>query len=200
MSLTLPPKQEFEMAPQGTHIATCYQVIDLGSQISEFNGEKKIHRKVRISWELSSELMKDGRPFSVNKTYNLSSNDKSSLVIDINAWRGKPFTTEEFGSFDLTKLLGKSCMLQVMYNESKGKTYANVKAVMALPKGQASTPLTNPAVGFSLGDFNQSVFDGLTDYLKQMIMASPEFKELKGIDDGNHGQEISEMPTEECPF
>jgi len=197
MSITLPKQNEFETAPQGTHFATCFQVIDLGSQISEFNGEKKVHRKLRMAWELPDELMKDGRPFSVNKSYNLSSNEKATLVVDVNSWRGRPFTTEEFGSFDLTILVGKSCLLQVVWKESKGKTFANVGAVMALPKGQTSKTLINPPVKFSLDNFDQAVFDGLSEYLRTTISASPEYKQLKGTNDA----EVNEAPaSEEAPF
>ena len=62
---------DFERAPEGTHLARCYQIIDLGTQHSEYYG--KSSRKVLIGWELSDEHMTDGRPFAVSTRWNSAS-------------------------------------------------------------------------------------------------------------------------------
>lgn len=182
MPIIMPEQKTFETTPSGTHIATCYQVIDLGSQISDFTndkGERDIHRKIRFAWELPSALMKDGRPFAIGKDYNLSSNEKATLVKDVNAWRGKPFTPAEFGAFDLENLIGKSCLLQVEEKISKkGKPYTKVGSILALPSGQKSSPLVNKPLKFSLANFDRDAFNLIPEYWQNMIKSSPEYKEL----------------------
>lgn len=201
--LTLPEQQKFEETPAGTHIAVCFQIIDLGSQISAFKdakGEHKVNHKIRVGWELSNEHMKDGRPFAVGKDYTLSSNDRSNLVSDINAWRGKPFTTEEFGSFDISKLLGKACMLQVENTEKDGKIRSKVKGVMAMPKGAVSPVAQNPMVKFDLSNFDQTVYDALPEWIRKIIASSPEYIELHGSGEPSNAESANYDQREEIPF
>jgi hypothetical protein len=202
MPIIMPEQQTFEKAPSGSHIATCYQIVDLGSQISPFTddkGEHKVSRKIRIVWELPNALMADGRPFTIGKEYTFSSSEKSNLVTDINAWRGKPFTPAEFGAFDIEKLIGKSCFLQVTDATSKqGKPYTKVNAIMALPSGQSSTPLINKPLAFSLSTFDKATFESLPDYWRNMIAASPEYKQITGNETGQNDP-MPEM-EEEAPF
>lgn len=200
--LTLPEQKAFEVTPTGTHIAVCIKVIDLGTQIATYkqpDGSHKVNREVRIEWELPNKKMKDGRPFGVNKKYTLSSNEKSNLVTDVNAWRGRPFTPAEFGAFDLSKLLGKGCMLQVVHKDVAGKIYSNVKGVMALPEGTTVPPPENPLVKFDLSNFDQTVFDGLSDYLKKIISSSPEYKEIHG-DEQPSNAESADYEQDAIPF
>lgn len=183
MPILMPSEQQsFENAPLGSHIATLYQVIDLGTQINDYNpADKKIQRQVMFTWELPNTKMKDGRPFSINKTYTLSSHEKANLVNDINAWRGRAFTPAEFGAFDIEKLIGKSCFLQVIEKTSKkGKVYSKVGAIMALPAGQQSIVLINKPLAFSLANFNQEIFNSIPEYWRTMIAASPEYREIIG--------------------
>lgn len=196
--LVLPKQNEYEQAPIGVHTATCYQVIDLGSQIKEFNGEKKVNREIRVTWELPEALMADGKPFSISKFYTYSSHEKSNLLKDLNAWRGKPFTKEDFGTFDLTKLLGKSCNIQISHTE-KGK--AKVSTVMALKAGEKAPALVNKPLWLSLDKFDQTVFDSLSEFLRTTIAASPEYRELKGMKHEAYEQvEVEHYPDESIPF
>jgi hypothetical protein len=181
MSLTLPPKsQEFATTPAGNHLATCYRVIDLGTQKGEWKGKPTIKHKIMVSWELPDEMMEDGRPFSMHQRYTLSSSDRATLRQHLESWRGKGFTDEEFGTFDLGKLLGHSCLLNIVHEAKGDRTYANIASVGALPKGMTTRPLVNAPVYFSLGDFKQEIYDGLSDSLKALIALSPEYQELKG--------------------
>jgi hypothetical protein len=202
MPIILPEQKTFEQTPAGSHIATCYQILDLGSQISDFandKGERKVNHMIRLVWELPNAKMADGRPFSIGKDYNFSSNEKSNLVNDINAWRGKPFTPAEFGAFDIEKLIAKSCFLQVVEATSKkGKPYSKVNAIMALPAGQTNQSLINKPLAFSLSTFDKEIFDSIPEYWRNMIAASPEYKQLTGHEDVQNGP----MPelSDDIPF
>lgn len=143
---------DYELAPEGTHVARCYQVIDLGVQPSELYGDK---HKVRIAWELCDEMREgDGKPFSVSKNYTLSLHEKAALRKDLEAWRGKAFAPDEIAAFDLEKLAGLACMVTVQHRKSADgtRTYANVVAVSALPKRMTAPDGVNPLLVFNLTD------------------------------------------------
>lgn len=183
MPIVLPKesKLEFELPPAGTHVATCYRVVDLGTQITDWMGQTKTQHKILIGWEMPDETMTDGRPFSMQKRYTLSSHEKATLRLHLEAWRGKAFTEGEFGSFDLGSLIHMSCLLNVKHTTKETKTYADIGGIMKLPKGTVSPALINAPVYFSLDNFEQSVFDSLSDNLRETIMKSPEYREAKGV-------------------
>lgn len=192
MPLPLPEASDFELTPAGSHVAICYRIIDLGTQIIEFNGETKRQHKIMIGWELTNEPMLDGRPFSINKRYTYSSSDKSTLRKDLESWRGKPFSKEDFGKFDIFKLIGIPCMLGVVHAERNGKTYSNITSIMRLPKGMEAPKLVNPPVQFNIAEFNQDIYDSFSDNLKGLIAKSPEYARVKGLD--SHEPNTSDEP------
>lgn len=92
---TLLPKEtggDFERVPAGTYPATCYRLIELGTQQVEWQGTIKHQFKIMLSWEIGDERMGDGRPFTVHQHYTLSASDKPKLRQDLESWRGVPFT------------------------------------------------------------------------------------------------------------
>ena len=99
-------KADFEMCPAGAHLAVCYQVIDLGTQLTNYQGKEKQQRKVFIGWELPNELMEDGRPFVVGKRYTFSSYERATLRMHLESWRGSKFSDDEISGFNIRNLLG----------------------------------------------------------------------------------------------
>lgn len=185
MSLKLPPKEkEFEMTPADTHLAVCYRLIDLGTQQSEWSGKIMRQHKIMLSWELPNALMNEGenagKPFSFHQRYTYSSSDMSNLRQDLEAWRGVPFSDADFEKFDLGNLLDKGCLIGIVHESKNGKTYANKSSIMKLPKGMTVPPLVNKTVNFDLGEFDQTVYDSLSDGIKAIIAKSPEYQTLKG--------------------
>lgn len=173
---------DFTPPPAGTHIAICHRVIDLGTQVVEWQGKKKHQRKIMLSWEIPEEKMEDGRPFTVSKRYTLSSSDKSTLRHHLEAWRGKKFTDADFGpgGFDIKNVLKAPCVLGIVHQEKDGKTYANISALGKLPKGTIAPEPSNAALYFSLDEPNWEIYQALSDGLKQTIAASPEYQRLMG--------------------
>ena len=161
----------FESPEPGSYPATCYKLIDLGTQESEYQGKAIKRRQVIIGWELA-EKMSTGDPFVVSAFYTASLSEKSKLRPILESWRGASFTAEELEGFDLGKLLGKSCLVSLVIND-KGKT--RVSTAMKLPKGVSGPVLVNKVVHFDLDKFDQVVFDSLSDKLKDMIKRSPEY-------------------------
>ena len=129
--------------------------------------------------------MQDGSeaPLQISKRYTLSLNEKAALRKDLAAWRGKDFTAEELKGFDIAKLLGAYCMLNVVHEQSMDgqKTYANVASITPLPsalnknKPKSSTPL----VQFDLDSFEQAGYDALPAFLQKAIAESVEYRALQ---------------------
>lgn len=132
---------DFKLCPAGTHIGICNLIADLGLQ-KTFYGDK---HKVYIRFEIPDERVeytKDGKtisgPMSVGLTVSPSLSKKATLRSLLESWRGREFTKEELEGFDLFKVLGAPCQVVVIHQKAdNGNTYANIKALVPLPKGMA---------------------------------------------------------------
>ena len=127
------PESSFMPCPEGLHQSVCVDVVDLGLQKGQF-GEK---HKVELRWQTDETLIDgrdgaiDARRFELRKWYTLSLHEKASLRKDLECWRGRKFSEQELAGFDLEKLLGVNCQLQVIHNiTDDGKTYDNVQAIV----------------------------------------------------------------------
>ena len=210
MHLPKPDGGNFTPVPPGNHIAICYRFIDMGTQLVEWKGAKKTQRKVLISWELPTELMTEGemagKPFTIGRRYTWSMSEKANLRHDLESWRGKAFTEEDFSGpkrFDVKNILGKPCLLSIVQESKEGTTYSNIKSVASIPKGMTAPDPINPPVYFSLEKelFDNATLDGLSDKLKETIKATPEYKEI--IDGTTHKTEHNGDPRDlddEIPF
>jgi hypothetical protein len=175
MSLTATDKgnAEFEMTPEGSYVARCYKIIDMGTQTTTGQYGIKDQHKVMVSWELLDDpKMQDGRPFSVSQFYTVSLHEKAKLRADLEAWRGKKFTAKELEGFDLGSVIGAYCMIQVVHDET-GK-YANVQAIMSY-KGEKPAPV-NPNVVFDIDNPDMDIFNALSDNMKAKITSAPEWR------------------------
>ncbi|MFA6152935.1 MAG: hypothetical protein WC716_16555 [Chitinophagaceae bacterium] len=143
----------FEPTPLGMQQAVCAYVNDIGFQEGEYQGKKNIRHQIIISWELA-EKMSDGRPFMVSGWYTLSLNEKATLRHILESWRSKEFTEEELKGFDLTKLIGKNCFLNLVKN-SKGK--AKIQAVTPMPKNMPAIAIQNPEMSQKMQEFIASM-------------------------------------------
>lgn len=204
MSLPMPTRgADFEMCPEGSHVAVCYRVIDLGTQDTTYLGAAKRKHLILISWELPHEPMNDGRPFTISKRYTYSSDPKANLRKDLESWRGQAFTDADLGEFDIGRLVGVGCMINVMHAEKGEKTYTNVTAIMRLPKGTKAPELFNPRLCLSLSDrpFDYAGFDTLSDGLKDMIRKAPEYvAAVEGRDPSGVAGEEPPPPTGEGDY
>lgn len=128
--------KNFAPAPAGVHQAVCVDVVDMGVLEVKWGGEVKKQHKVRLVWQID-EAMESGDRYIVQKRYTLSLHEKSNLRKELESWRGRAFTPDELKGFDLEKLIGINCFLNVVQTEKDGTTYANVASVMPLKKGMA---------------------------------------------------------------
>jgi len=171
----------FEKPDPGTYVARCISVIDLGTHYSQrwdYNS-----RKALIEWELIGER-RDGTLLTIGSFYTVSLGEKAYLRKDLESWRGRPFTPEELKGFDIESVLGAPCLVNVVHNDSNGKTYANVSTVMAPQKGQQIPEPETKLTKFSLENPDWRVYESLRDGLKKKIMDSDEYKALTLDGDG----------------
>ena len=165
---------DFKQAETGSCIGRCYQIIDLGHQEQEYEGQKSIKHQVLISWELpTQDRLEDGQPMSIGKFYTLSLHPKSNLGADLVSWRGKSFTPEEEAGFDISKLIGVPAFLSIVDKNGKSR----VGSVMAVPKNMDVPEAINAPVIFDMENYvkgDSSVFDGLSEGLQGIILKAKE--------------------------
>lgn len=168
---------DFEICPSGNHVGICNAVVDLGVQPGSGQYPDPKHQ-VYIRFELPSEQItyqKDGKeitgPMSIGRTFTASMSQKANLRQFIESWFGRAFPSDDAAAdFDLQKLLGKRCLLNVTHTEKSGKTYANLKTATPLPKGMQSTePQHNASLFFDLQSPDPDVYHALPEWLRKKI-------------------------------
>lgn len=127
---------DFTPAPEGMHQGVCVDVIDKGEITSEYQGSKRTRHVVVVRWAID-ENMENGKPFTVEKWYTASLNEKASLRKDLQLWRGRSFTAAELQGFELDNVLGVNCQLAIIHQAKGDRVYANVSGILPLPKGAA---------------------------------------------------------------
>lgn len=199
----------FERTPAGMHLARCYRIVDLGTQKSEYMGQVKYLRKIMIGWEIhgtrddgSPILMADGRPFAIFKNYTLSWSEKANLRLDLQSWRGQPFTSEEMRRFDLKTILGVWCMLNIIERQGQnGKTYSNVNGITPVPAMIKKNGLPNPVNKneiFNMSEPDMALFNTFSEHLKAKIQASPEWQRV--ADDAPAPATVTSDVDDDIPF
>lgn len=118
---------DYKPHPEGIHPAVCVDVIDLGLQQTEFQGQWRMTPKVKVVFE-SEQKLEDGRNCTISKNFTASLNTKAKLAEFLGKWRGRPVVPGE--TIDLGKLIGVSCTLVISHQQNvAGKIYAAIDAV-----------------------------------------------------------------------
>ena len=190
---------DFQQAPPGTHVARCIKLIDLGTQHGEYEGKPTVREQVVVQWELPGETIdtdKGAQPMIVSKFYTNSLSEKATLRADLEAWRGRQFTPDELASFDLEKILGAPCLVNVIHSD-KGK--ARVKGVMSLPKGTICPPAHNTPSAFWLDPWDYNAYMSLSEGFRNIIVESDEVKDMVG-GSATISPAARDAPDDDIPF
>jgi hypothetical protein len=174
----------FEPMATGNYPARCYSMIHIGTIDEVILGTQKTLNKVRITWELPTELKvfkeENGeQPQVISKEFTLSMHEKSTLRSFLKNWRGKDFTEEEAKAFDIEKLIAAPCMLNITHKKSKDgtKTYAEIGSISTMPKGFPCPEQINPSFVWTYEDFNIEKFNSLPEFIKNKMVNSVEYKQ-----------------------
>lgn len=180
--------QPRELIAAGNYFGRCYQMIEIGTVKETILGVEKILHKVRIGWELPSEMKvfkeENGpQPRVISKEYTLSMHEKAALRIALKSWRGKDFTEEEAKSFDITKLIGVPCMINIIHKPSKSdhtKIYEEISGITGVPKEMVNAipAQINKSFVLSYDNFNVELFSSLPDFIKDKMKSSLEYAAL----------------------
>lgn len=178
----------------------------------------KQQRKAIIVWNIVGETVKvndEELPRVMSKEYTMSLGEKSTLRKDLEAWRGKPFSTEELQGFDLKNILNVPCQLQINQQEKNGKTYVNIAAIMAIPKGMTVAPVDNTYIFDTYDNTTWNNYDKIANWIKEKIKKGlnlaetqldiyiKEYEEMKKEEEGKKQEEIEEdieVPQDGLPF
>lgn len=199
--------QQRELIPAGNYLGRCYQMIEIGTVNEIILGTAKTLKKVRIGWELPTELKvfneeKGEQPCVISKEFTLSMHEKSGLRAALKSWRGKDFSEEEAKAFDITKLLGVPCMINIIHKPGKAdpsKTYQEIAGITGVPKGMQVPDQINRTMCLSYDNFDIDLFDSLPDFIKDKMRGSLEYVAMKqpnvhNMDNHNDQPNIDDLP------
>lgn len=204
---------DFAIIDAGTYVARCFKMVHIGTNDEEILGKKKTLNKVRIYWELPTEMEvfkeENGeQPRVMSKEFTLSLNEKANLRKFLEAWRGKSFNAKELEEFDLVKLIGAAGMLTVTHQTSKnnGKEYANITGLGKMVKGLKCPPQINESFDFGYDPFEPEKMEQLPEFITDKIKTSVEYNEAIGnlvlesgegnIEAGDPGAGVDDKPID----
>lgn len=172
----------------GLHPAVLVGLFDIGTHVDEQFGKAK--RKYVLQFELpdAPPVKREGQPEEprcLSKTVTASMHPKGQLRPMIESWRGKAFASdEEANQFDVSKVLGRACQLNVVHQVKGDKTYANIGAVLPPSKGQPANAKTAPTT-FSVTQLTHPddlKVAELPEWLEKKVVNSEEWKKLVNSD------------------
>lgn len=187
-----------EQINEGTYVAICTGVIDLGSQYNEFY--KKSREEALIIWTLPYELIEtesgEALPRQVSNSYSATLSGASRLRGVLEGWRGKAFTSDELKSFDLRNILGAPCLVTVKRVVGKtGREYTSVDNVAPLPKGTQLPALADEPILYDLSaDWAFEEMQKLPVWIQNRIKTSEQYKAFAS------GGETPEYSTCDAPM
>lgn len=192
-----------QVAP-GTHVATLYRIMNLGTRFQMFEGKTKEYpdKVIRFTFEFPDSLhtFKNAEgeekelPLVIDKELNLTMGPKSKLRPLVEGIIGVQLKDEEAYSFDIESLLGKSCLVTVAQKESKGTMYANIISTAPLMKGMVPPKQVNPSTVFDINTCTKEDYEALPEFLKEKVNVSDEYKKRFGTDTDSPSLEEDEVP------
>lgn len=180
------------LTPAGTFLARVVRVIYIGTIKTSYMGEEKEVPKLQITWELPTEMhtFKEGepeRPFVISQEYTHSMGAKSNLRPITESIIGTKLSDEEAYGFDHDELLGIPCQVTIIHDEKESGTWEKVTSVSPLLKGITCPPQVNPSKVLSFEKWDEGMFNALPQFIKNKIISSKEYKEMKEIPDASMG-------------
>ncbi len=184
---------DYALVPVGMHQAVCYIVADIGTQDGMYGPKQQ----VIVVWEIPGErnqYEKDGAnvdiPMIHTEWYSLTIHEKSNLGKHLISWRGKPFTAEEQDGFDVRKIAGINCFMNIIHEpKSDGKGIKEtIASINPLPKTMEKLSAENTVITYNIDEDGINFPETLPDWIIVAVKKSPEYQAL-----------IGNVPTEEFP-
>jgi hypothetical protein len=173
---------------EGTYPARLVQIVSLGVQEGEWQGERKVAPKVTLTFELPTETITingEEQPRWISKEFNLSLHEKSSLTPIVKA-------LDPAGQCkDLSELLGKPCMVQVGSTNTGNAKITNIVAPM---RGMPVAEIYNPAkmLAFDFDNPDLEMFATFPQFMQEKIKSAINYN---GFADGVQSAKQSAKPV-----
>ena len=198
----------------GTYMARLVQVLDLGLQPQEYQGQiKDPKQEVNLTYELVTEFMKDdeGKPDETKPRWVGESFVLNNLKADLAKSTKRIKAIDQKNEFkgNLIDMIGMPCLVTIAHNKSQktGNIYANISMVSPPMAGIPCPPLKNEPKVFDLSNPDPAIFLALPEFLQAKIKANLEYpgSKLDRLLSGGavtkeapaaHAQEVQD----ECPF
>lgn len=179
-----PPKRT--KVPAGLASAVCVGIFDVGDQPGFGKNAHKTFPTIFLEFELVETRDDKGNPFLVSQNYFPNFRNNSRLKEHLEGWRAKKFTAEELKGFDIEKLLGVPCQINIVHNEtSAGGLYANIASIMPWAKGKPKVAPKRAKLKFFFGE-KQEPDPDLPEFWLNKIKAAPQFETYMNSDE-DHG-------------
>lgn len=197
-----------ELIPAGNYIARCYQMVEIGTVTDIVMGKSVTAKKLRLGWELPTELKvfkeeKGEQPLVISKEYTQSMNPKANLRKLLASWRGKDFTEAEAKAFDVTKLIGAACFINIIHKQwvsDPTRTYEAIASITPLPKGVKCPPAINPQFILSYDTWDIEKFNSLPDFITNKMKGAAEFQAILRPEETHITANNEEEIASDLPF
>lgn len=197
MAINSPIKKntERELVPAGNHIARLYSIVHIGIVDEQYMGEDKQVDKVRLTFELPEESREFGgvsKPMVISQEYTNSMHEKAKLGALVRGMLGVEWhPNEDTESMDITGLIGKACMLNVIHRTSaKGSEYTQIVSAAPLPKGIEAKDQFNPNFIFDYDEnWDEVTLAAFPSFIQDKIKSSRNYYQK------THPEEVAAMAT-----
>lgn len=178
MGLTAKDKggKDFEPIPEDSHHGICYGIVDIGTHFNAKFG--KWAHQCFLLFELPEvrvEINDKNLPRGVSKKFTVSLHKKAELRKYLQTWRGRAFTDEELQGWDIKKLLGVNCYIQILHEKKDDKIYSNIAGISPLPKTVVKREPENKPVYFSFEDGMTNIPAGVPGWIADQIKSAKEW-------------------------
>lgn len=115
--------KDFERPSPGLHQAVCTNVFGPFRETYEWQGKPISADKVIVMFELDQTIKEGefiGKRFTISARFTASLHEKSKLRPFLESWKGKAFTPDGLLGFDMEKLIGVNCQLNLIEKDKRG--------------------------------------------------------------------------------
>jgi len=197
MALVTEYGSDFELPPEGRHVAALTRFVDLGAQPGKFG----VSRQAELAFELEGITTGDGMPMlAFKRIFNLSNRSKNFREI-VRALSNM----HDISGVNTKDLIGKWCEVAVEHITTEdGSEFANVECRPLKGKPPKKAPASE-TVFFSLhpNEFHEEDLKEVSDRQREKIKASETYKQLTAdlkFGAASKGKSAEEIINDEIPW
>ena len=168
-------KKNFGRIDEGTFVARVAQLIDLGVQEDEYEGERKVAHKIFINFEFPTEMMEiegEQKPRWVGKEFGVSLHEKATLTKLVQSADPDGKLTSK--GRNLKGLMGLPLMVTIGSTKTGN---AKIAGMARLMKGLQVAELSKDPVFFDMDSASKEDYEVLPQWIQDKIKAGLDFND-----------------------